>query len=216
MPPIHDTYGKARVRVMRVARGERDDVREPSAQIMPEGASAAASTRADTAAAVATDTVANPAHIVVRENPPAEAHGLTLARRVLDLRSRVHPRVERAAVTSHETHRPRPAPGGKPHPHAVLLDGDGEEYARPVVDRRGRPPRRQCAASWRRSAWTPTTACSWPPTSRTGKSGAGSDGGGMDLNGVDQAMASVEQQHAEGLVGQVSEAQAQPVAYDLG
>ena len=138
MPPIHDTYGKARVRVMRVARGERDDVREPSAQIMPEGASAAASTRADTAAAVATDTVANPAHIVVRENPPAEAHGLTLARRVLDLRSRVHPRVERAAVTSHETHRPRPAPGGKPHPHAVLLDGDGEEYARPVVDRRGK------------------------------------------------------------------------------
>lgn len=136
MPLIHDTYGKGRVRVMRVARGERDEVRELSARIMLQGAAfSAAYTRADNSAVVATDTIKNMAYIVARENLDAEAepYGLALARRFLD-RS---PQVERVAVTLLETRWTRYAPGGEPHPHAFLLDGNGKGYARLVVDRRG-------------------------------------------------------------------------------
>lgn len=136
MPLIHDTYGKGRVRVMRVARGERDEVRELSAQIMLEGAAfSTAYTRADNSAVVATDTIKNLAYIVARENLDAEAepYGLALARRFLDR----YPQIQRATVTLLETRWTRYAPGGEPHPHAFLLDGNGKGYARLVVDRQG-------------------------------------------------------------------------------
>lgn len=138
MPPIHDTYGTDRARVMRVAHGEWDDMREASTRIVLEGAFSAASTHADNAAtaAVTTRIIKTLADIVVRANLEAGSYGPALARRLLDLRLRVHARIERAAVTPHETRWPRPAPCGEPHPHAVLLDGGAKAYARPVVDRR--------------------------------------------------------------------------------
>ena len=98
MPLIHDTYGKAGVRVMRVARGARHEVRELAVEIMLEGGFAAAFTAADNGAVVATDTLKNLAYVVARENLGAEAepYGQALARAVLDR----YPQVGTATVTS--------------------------------------------------------------------------------------------------------------------
>ena len=57
MPLISNSYGKGRVRVMRVDRGsDRHEVRELTVQAMLEGGFAAAYTAGDNAAVVATDT----------------------------------------------------------------------------------------------------------------------------------------------------------------
>ena len=136
MPLIHDTYGKGRVRVMRVTRGARQEVRELTAQVMLEGAAfAAAYTAADNRAVIATDTVKNLAYIVAREHLDADAepYGQALAQRFLDR----YQQVGRVAVTLHETRWTRFAPGGVPHPHAFLLDGNGQGYARVTAGRDG-------------------------------------------------------------------------------
>ena len=86
MPLIHDTYGKGGVRVMRVARGVRHEVRELAVDIMLEGGFAAAFTAADNGAVVATDTLKNLAYVVALQNLDADAepYGRALARAVLD------------------------------------------------------------------------------------------------------------------------------------
>ena len=135
MPLIHDTYGKGRVRVMRVTRGAQQEVRELTAQIMLEGDFSASFTAGDNRAVVATDTIKNIAYIVARErlDADAEPYGQALAQRFLDR----YPQVSSATVTLHETRWTRYAPGGAPHPHAFLLDGNGRGYARVRVDREG-------------------------------------------------------------------------------
>ena len=82
MPLIHDTYGKGGVRVMRVARGVRHEVRELAVDIMLEGGFAAAFTAADNGAVVATDTLKNLAYVVALQNLDADAepYGRALAR----------------------------------------------------------------------------------------------------------------------------------------
>ena len=135
MPLIHDTYGKGGVRVMRVARGVRHEVRELAVDIMLEGGFAAAFTAADNGAVVATDTLKNLAYVVALQNLDADAepYGRALARAVLDR----YPQVSAATVTSQETRWTRYAPGGTPHPHAFLLDGNGRGHARVAADRAG-------------------------------------------------------------------------------
>ena len=135
MPLIRDTYGKGRVRVMRVTRGERQEVRETTAQVMLDGDFSAAFTAGDNRTVVATDTIKNIAFIVARENigAEAEAYGLALAQRFLDR----YAQVSGATVTLSETKWDRFAPGGAPHLHAFLLDGNGRGHARVAVNREG-------------------------------------------------------------------------------
>ena len=57
MPLIRDTYGKGRVRVMRATRGEQQEVRETTAQIMLDGDFSASFTAGDNRTVVATDTI---------------------------------------------------------------------------------------------------------------------------------------------------------------
>jgi len=134
MPLIHHTYGKGRVRVMRVTRGVQQEVRELAVQAMLEGGFSASFTAADNRAVIATDTIKNLAYVVAREHLGAEAepYGQALARRFLDR----YPQVATATVTLHETRWTRYAPdGGAPHPHTFLLDGNGRGYARVVTSR---------------------------------------------------------------------------------
>ena len=94
MPLIHDTYGKARVRVMRVHRdGPHNDVRELSVQTMLEGAFADAYTRADNHQVVATDTIKNITNIVAREEMTACAE--LFAQKLAARRRRSSPRGQR-------------------------------------------------------------------------------------------------------------------------
>ena len=124
MPLIQHTYGKARVRVMRVKRdGAHNEVRELSARAMLDGEFATSFTAGDNRNVIATDTIKNIAYIVARENmdASAEVYAQAYASRLLER----YPQVQRARVTTHETRWSRASFGGAAHPHSFVLDGNG-------------------------------------------------------------------------------------------
>lgn len=134
MALVRNTYGKGRVRVMRVKRdGDRHEVRELTVKAMLEGGFAPAYTDADNSAVVATDTIKNIVNIVARENIglDTEAFVEALARRYLDR----YRQVEHATITAWETRWVRFAVGGVPHSHSFLLDGNGKPFAHLVASR---------------------------------------------------------------------------------
>jgi urate oxidase len=128
MPLISNSYGKGRVRVMRVHRipgegPEYNEVRELTVLTMLDGEFSDAYTEGDNRKVVATDTIKNITYIVARENMTAcaEAFGEKLATRFLER----YPQAERATVFTSETKWARKSFGGTPHPHAFLLDSNG-------------------------------------------------------------------------------------------
>ena len=136
MTLIRNTYGKGRVRVMRVFRdGDYNEVRELSVQIMLQGDFAAAYTHGDNRTSIATDTMKNIAQIVAREHVRAcaEDYADALAARFLAR----YPQIDRVQVTTHETRWARASFGGTPHPHGFTLDGNGEPTAEVVATRDG-------------------------------------------------------------------------------
>ena len=135
MPLIQNTYGKGRVRVMRVHRGDRHEVRELTVETMLDGDFAAAYTEGDNRAVVATDTIKNIAYIVARENMTAgpEQFGEALAARFLQR----YPQVERARVSMRETRWTRASLGGTSHPHSFVLDANGQPTAEVSATRDG-------------------------------------------------------------------------------
>ena len=138
MPLIAQSYGKGRIRVMRVARdGERNEVRELTVQATLEGGFDAAYTAGDNRAVVATDTIKNIAYIVARENVAAcaEEYAGKLAARFLER----YPQVERASVHTWETKWRRADLAGSPHSHTFILDSNGKPTATVSAGRDGPP-----------------------------------------------------------------------------
>ncbi len=136
MPLIQDTYGKSRVRVMRVHRdGMYNEVRELSVQTMLEGDFAAAYTQGDNRHVIATDTIKNITYVVARENVTAgnENFGAALASRLLSL----YPQATRVIVSMDETKWVRTTFAGKPHDHSFTLDANGKPYAEVNATRNG-------------------------------------------------------------------------------
>ena len=135
MPLIQNTYGKGRVRVMRVHRGDRHEVRELTIQTLLDGGFAAAYTEGDNRTVVATDTIKNIAYIVARENMTAgtEHYGEALAARFLQR----YPQVERVRVSMRETRWTRASFGATPHPHSFVLDSNGQPTAEVAATRDG-------------------------------------------------------------------------------
>ena len=135
MPLIQNTYGKGRVRVMRVHRGERHEVRELTIMTLLDGDFAAAYTEGDNRTVVATDTIKNIAYIVARENMTAgtEEYGGLLAARFLQR----YPQVERVRVSLRETRWARASFGGDAHPHSFVLDSNGQPTAEVSATRDG-------------------------------------------------------------------------------
>jgi len=128
MPLIQNSYGKGRVRVMRVHQaGERYEVRELTVQVMLEGNFAAAYDAGDNRDVIATDTIKNITYIVAGEMPAASAEvfAQALGARFLDR----YPQVSGVTVTTHETKWLRAAFHGTPHAHSFVLDSNGTPYA---------------------------------------------------------------------------------------
>jgi urate oxidase len=128
MALMRNTYGKGRVRIMRVKRdGERHEVRELTVKAMLEGDFARAYTDADNSAVVATDTIKNIVNIVARENLGLDTEPFVevLAGRYLDR----YPQTEKVTITAWETRWTRFTMGGVPHAHSFLLDGNGRPVA---------------------------------------------------------------------------------------
>lgn len=136
MPLVRNTYGKGRVRIMRVQRErERHEMRELSVQAMLSGDFEASYTEGNNASVIATDTVKNIVNIVARDNVGAENEDYAgaLARYFLDR----YPHVEQVDVTATETRWSRIEIAGKPHDHAFTLDGNGKPFVKLSATRAG-------------------------------------------------------------------------------
>ena len=136
MALLQKTYGKDRVRVMRIDRKpDRHEVRELTVRAMVTGRFDGAFTDADNSTSVATDTVKNVINIVARENISLgnEKFCAAVAAKLLES----YPDVDGATVTAHETKWSRLVVNGAPHPHSFLLDSNGKPFARVVATRHG-------------------------------------------------------------------------------
>ena len=136
MPLLHYTYGKGRVRVMRVHRdGDYNEVRDVSVQTMLDGDFAESWTAGDNRRVVATDTIKNITYIVAHEQMQAglELFGQALGQRFLDR----YTHLTAARVTLRETAWHRASFNGTPHPHSFTLAGNGTPTATVAVTRGG-------------------------------------------------------------------------------
>ena len=136
MPLLSNTYGKGRVRVMRVHReGAYNEVRELLVQVMLEGDFSRAYPHGDTGPAGATDTIKNICYVVARENlrACAEDYAARLAERFLGR----YTQVARVTVRTWETKWARAALDGTPHPHSFTLDANGRPTAVVTATRDG-------------------------------------------------------------------------------
>jgi urate oxidase len=134
MTLVRKTYGKGRVRVMRIhSDGDRREVRELTIKAMVEGDFDRAFTAADNSSSVSTDTIKNIVNVVARENLALsnELFCKAVAERLLGS----YPQLSAATVTGDETKWTRLVFGGKEHPHSFVLDGNGEPFAEVAATR---------------------------------------------------------------------------------
>ncbi len=125
MALIKNTYGKGRVRVMRVKRGsDRHEVRELLFKAVVEGDFARAYTHADNSTSLCTDTVKNLVNIVASEFLDASTE--KLCGHIADRFFKKYPQVEKTNITAHETKWVRYVVDGAPHPYGFILDPNGK------------------------------------------------------------------------------------------
>lgn len=130
------SYGKGRVRVLRLARdGDRHSVRELTVQVMLAGDFAAAWTRGENRTIVATDSIKNIVNITAAQH--VEAENEAFAGHVAALFLETYPQVASVTVEALETRWLRHSIGGAPHGHTFTLDGNGQPFVRQVADRSG-------------------------------------------------------------------------------
>jgi urate oxidase len=136
MKLLNSTYGKGRVRVMRLSgEGQNREVRELTVLAMLAGDIAQAYTQADNSTTVSTDTIKNVVNVVAREELEAEPEAFcrAVAKRLLNS----YPGMTNATVSAREVRWNRLTVDGNPHPHAFTLDGNGQGTAEVVMDRDG-------------------------------------------------------------------------------
>jgi len=123
------TYGKGRVRVMRVKRDTaRHEVRELSTKVMLEGDFEDSFLSSDNSSVIATDTIKNIVNIVARENPELEAEDFATA--VAKYFLSRYGQVASVVVTTQETKWTRILVDGAAHDHAFTLDSNGQPRVR--------------------------------------------------------------------------------------
>ena len=128
------TYGKGRVRVMRLTRdGDHHTPRELALTVLMKGAFDAAWTAGDNRACVATDSVKNIVNVtaVKHLSEDKEAFVQAVAGVFLD----TYPQVDEVTIEGRETRWLRQSFGGTPHGHTFTLDGNGVGYVRLVASR---------------------------------------------------------------------------------
>ena len=129
MALLQNTYGKGRVRVLRLHRdGQQHEPRETTAMVLLEGDFGKSFTGPDNSSVVATDSVKNIVNVVARENLRAstEELGIAIAKRFLDR----YEHVERVNVDLVETQWQRLSFDGQPHGFSFVRAGNGNPIAR--------------------------------------------------------------------------------------
>jgi urate oxidase len=123
-----NNYGKARVRLLRVAKQEgRHDIRELTIGIRFEGDFEAAHTKGDNRKILPTDTMKNTVYALARQHSleTTEAFGLQLIEHFLTY----NPQVSRVIIEASENIWARLPHGGKPHAYAFTRAGDEKRTA---------------------------------------------------------------------------------------
>ncbi|MCK0206496.1 urate oxidase [Starkeya koreensis] len=137
MPLIRNSYGKGRVRIMRVKRDNaRHEVRELSVQAMLTGDFDAAYTEGDNSKVIATDSIKNIVNIVARDHVGAENEDFVglLASHFLDR----YAHVDGVEITAAETRWRRIEVDGAGHDHSFVLDGNGKPFVKLEATRQDR------------------------------------------------------------------------------
>lgn len=130
------SYGKARVRVMRLARdGDHHTPRELDLTVMLTGRFDRAWTHADNRACIATDSVRNLVNVTAAGHLHADAEAFAEA--VADVLLTTYPQVEEVTIEARETRWLRHAVSGEPHGHTFTLDGNGLGYVKLTAGRGG-------------------------------------------------------------------------------
>ena len=125
MPFVHQKYGKARVRLLRVHRqADHHDVREVRVNVMLEGDFREAYTAADNAQVVATDSMKNLVHVLALEHLQADNEPFAVAIAETFLERYAH--VSQVVVELEEVSWRRMEIDDQPHPHS-FLPGDGSQ-----------------------------------------------------------------------------------------
>jgi urate oxidase len=128
-------YGKAAIRLVRVARGaDGDRVRDLTVAIALEGAFEAAHTDGDNALVIATDTMKNTAYAFAKDHldGAVEDYGRALAEHFLEA-----PQVDVATVNIRAHHWRAIDVGGAPAPDAFVRGGEGTRVATIAASRGG-------------------------------------------------------------------------------
>jgi urate oxidase len=129
MKLLRNSYGKARVRVMKVTRqGRRHSVRELAVSVKLQGRFAASYARDDNRLVVATDTMKNTVNLLAQRflSGETEDFGVALGDHFL----KTYRQVEQAVIRLEERRWERINVRGRPHPHAFIERG----AARPFVE----------------------------------------------------------------------------------
>jgi urate oxidase len=130
------SYGKARVRVLKVTReGAKHSLKELDVQVMLHGDFDASYTQADNRLVVATDSMKNTVNVFAKEKLGAEneAFGTTLAEHFIQ----AYAHVDRVEISVSEHCWERMVIAGQPHPHSFTERGAARPTARIVSTRSG-------------------------------------------------------------------------------
>jgi urate oxidase len=132
---IHQNYGKARVRILKVLRaGKRHAVKELDVQVMLQGDFAAAYTKEDNRLVVATDSMKNTVNVLAKQKLglETETFGELLAQHFLETYR--HASVVEVTLKEHCWHRI--SIRGKPHAHSFTEKGAAKPFAKIVATRK--------------------------------------------------------------------------------
>jgi urate oxidase len=120
MKLINHSYGKARVRVMKVTRiGKQHSIKELEVAVALKGNFDASYTKADNRLVVATDSMKNTVNVLAKQKLGAENEdfGLILGTHFL----KKYRQVKQVAITLSERSWDRLSVNGKPHAHSFVL-----------------------------------------------------------------------------------------------
>ena len=131
---VSHRYGKARVRVLKILRGEdRQSIKEIDVAAILEGDFESSYTKGDNSKVVATDTIKNTINVLAKEKlgEEIEPFALALGKHFLER----YKQVRSANIDINERDWRRVEIDGKPHPHSFAAGSDAKIFTRVVCTR---------------------------------------------------------------------------------
>jgi urate oxidase len=126
---VDNNYGKARVRLMKVARhGERHELQNLTVKIAFEGDFTEVHTTGDNSLVLPTDTMKNTVYTLAQQTQEIEEIEV-FAMRLADYFLTSNPQVTRTIIEIEEHNWTRIGVGGKPHQHSFIKSGDEKRTA---------------------------------------------------------------------------------------